>query len=45
MDGTTPQRISYPNLTDQRIKASLVYAAETLRDDRFYLLPPAKVSQ
>lgn len=36
---------NYAHLTDQRIRAVLAYAAETLRDDRFYLLPPENVSQ
>ena len=31
---------SYPQLTDERIRAVLAYAAETFRDERFYLLPP-----
>ena len=31
---------NYPNLTDERIRAVLAYAAETFRDERFYLLPP-----
>jgi uncharacterized protein (DUF433 family) len=31
----------YPNLTDDRIRAVLAYAAETLREDRFHLIPPA----
>jgi len=32
---------NYPNLTDERIRAVLAYAAETFREERFYLLPPA----
>ena len=32
---------NYPNLSDERIRAVLAYAAETFRDERFYLLPPA----
>jgi uncharacterized protein (DUF433 family) len=31
---------NYPNLTDERIRAVLAYAAETFREERFYLLPP-----
>lgn len=31
---------SYPQLTDERIRAVLAYAADTFRDERFYLLPP-----
>ena len=34
-------RENYPNLTDERIRAVLAYAAETFREERFYLLPPA----
>lgn len=37
-------RQNYPNLTDQRIRAVLAYAAETFRDDRFHLLPPAETA-
>lgn len=33
---------NYPNLTDERIRAVLAYAAETFRDDRFHLLPATK---
>lgn len=33
-------RDNYPNLTPDRIRAVLAYAAETFRDERFYLLPP-----
>ncbi|MEK6814628.1 MAG: DUF433 domain-containing protein [Nitrospirota bacterium] len=32
---------NYPNLTAERIRAVLAYAAETFREERFYLLPPA----
>lgn len=32
--------VNYPNLTDDRIRAVLTYAAETFREERFYLLPP-----
>jgi len=35
-------RQNYPNLTDERVRAVLAYAAETFREDRFHLLPPAK---
>jgi len=31
---------NYPNLTPERIRAVLAYAAETFREERFYLLPP-----
>jgi uncharacterized protein (DUF433 family) len=31
----------YPNLTNDRIRAVLAYAAETFREDRFHLIPPA----
>ena len=31
---------NYPNLTEERIRAVLAYAAETFREDRFHLLPP-----
>ena len=29
----------YPNLTEDRIRAVLAYAAETFREERFYILP------
>jgi len=29
----------YPNLTDERLRAVLAYAAEAFREDRFALLP------
>jgi len=32
---------NYPNLTEERVRAVLAYAAETFREERFYLLPPA----
>ena len=32
-------RESYPQLTDERIRAVLAYAAESFRDERFSLLP------
>jgi uncharacterized protein (DUF433 family) len=35
-------RQNYPNLTEERIRAVLAYAAETFREDRFHLLPPAR---
>ena len=38
-------RANYPNLTEERIRAVLAYAAETFRDDRFHLLPPVATSQ
>lgn len=31
----------YPNLTDERIRAVLSYAAETFREDGFHLIPTA----
>jgi uncharacterized protein (DUF433 family) len=31
---------NYPNLTEERIRAILAYAAETFREERIYLLPP-----
>ena len=34
-------RENYPNLTEERVRAVLAYAAETFREERFYLLPPA----
>lgn len=37
---TDSLRSNYPNLTEDRIRAVLGYAAETFRDDRFHLLPP-----
>ena len=33
-------KANYPNLTEERIRAVLAYAAETFREERFYLLPP-----
>jgi uncharacterized protein (DUF433 family) len=33
-------RDNYPNLTEERVRAVLAYAAETFREERFYLLPP-----
>lgn len=33
---------NYPNLTEERILAVLAYAAETFREERFYLLPPTR---
>ena len=35
---------NYPNLTEQRIRAVLAYAAETFREERFYILPPLPTS-
>jgi len=35
-------RTDYPNLTEDRIHAVLAYAAETFREERFYILPPEK---
>jgi uncharacterized protein (DUF433 family) len=35
---------NYPNLTEDRIRAVLAYAAETFREERFYLLPPTKAA-
>jgi uncharacterized protein (DUF433 family) len=37
-------RKNYPNLTEERIRAVLAYAAETFREERFYLLPPTETS-
>jgi uncharacterized protein (DUF433 family) len=37
-------RSDYPNLTEDGIRAVLAYAAETFREERFYLLPPEKAS-
>ena len=34
-------RENYPNLSEDRVRAVLAYAAETFREERFYLLPPA----
>jgi uncharacterized protein (DUF433 family) len=31
---------NYPTLTEDRIRAALAYAADTFREERFYLLPP-----
>ena len=36
---------SYPQLTEDRIRAVLAYAAATFRDERFYLLPPVSTPQ
>ncbi|MDO8628875.1 MAG: DUF433 domain-containing protein [Phycisphaerales bacterium] len=33
-------RENYPNLTEERIRAVLSYAAYTFSEDRFHLLPP-----
>ena len=40
--GWAPQalRENYPNLTEERVRAVLAYAAETFREERFCLLPP-----
>jgi uncharacterized protein (DUF433 family) len=35
---------NYPNLSEERIRAVLAYAAETFREERIYLLPPAAKS-
>ena len=35
---------NYPNLSEERVRAVLAYAAETFREERFYLLPPAAKS-
>lgn len=40
----TSLRKNYPNLTEERIRAVLAYAAETFREERFYLLPPTGAS-
>ncbi len=34
-------RVDYPNLTEDRIRAVLAYAAETFREDRPYLFSSA----
>ena len=31
---------SYPQLSEARVRAVLAYAADTFREERFYLLPP-----
>ena len=36
---------SYPQLTEERIRAVLAYAAASFRDERFYLLPPVVTSR
>jgi uncharacterized protein (DUF433 family) len=36
---------NYPQLTEDRLRAVLAYAAATFRDERFYLLPPASSSR
>jgi uncharacterized protein (DUF433 family) len=36
---------SYPQLTEERVRAVLAYAAATFRDERFYLLPPVATPQ
>jgi uncharacterized protein (DUF433 family) len=38
-------RDSYPQLTEERIRAVLAYAAASFRDERFYLLPPVATSR
>ncbi len=40
--GWTDEEIlrNYPKLTTASLRAALAYAAQTLRDDRFHLLPP-----
>ncbi len=40
--GSESLQTDYPNLTDERIRAVLAYAAETFREERFYVRPPAK---
>jgi uncharacterized protein (DUF433 family) len=40
----TALKKNYPNLTEERIRAVLAYAAETFREERFYLLPPTGTS-
>lgn len=35
---------NYPSLTEEHIRAVLAYAAETFREERFYLLPPTGTS-
>ena len=34
----------YPNLNDERIRAVHAYVADILKNERFYLLPPAAKS-
>jgi uncharacterized protein (DUF433 family) len=31
---------NYPNLTDERLRAVLAYAADTMQNEHFCLLPP-----
>lgn len=40
----TALKKNYPNLSEERIRAVLAYAAETFREERFYLLPPTGTS-
>lgn len=35
-------RTHYPNLTEERIRAVHAYVADIIKNERFYLLPPAK---
>jgi uncharacterized protein (DUF433 family) len=37
--GKEDLRLSYPNLTDERIRAVLAYAAYTFSEDGFHILP------
>jgi uncharacterized protein (DUF433 family) len=41
----TELRKNYPNLTEERVRAVLAYAAETFREERFYLLPPVSTGR
>jgi uncharacterized protein (DUF433 family) len=38
-------RESYPQLTDEGIRAVLAYAADSFREERFYMLPPLSDSR
>ncbi len=38
-------RESHPQLTDEGIRAVLAYAADSFREERFYLLPPLSDSR
>ena len=38
-------KANYPNLTEDGIRATLAYAAETFREERFYLLPPELIHE
>ena len=38
-------RENYPQLTDEGIRAVLAYAADSFREERFYMLPPVADSR